>query len=182
MMELTINQDSNIRKIIKWTFLFIFLTLCAMGINTFHQNQLEKLTANSTLINQKSSLIFQMYDEMLLISRMQLQILHASSEQEVKKNLWQLSELVSDHLLHYHQLKIMADESDVELLNQFRIGFGQWHDFNKNLLGYANVIADSGFINTLNKVDMAFSQLDRDASETMLLITSLDELSVPEDN
>jgi hypothetical protein len=172
-MGLTINQDSYINTIIKWTCLTILLTLCAFAINTFHQNHIQKLTANADLFSQKTFLISQMHKEMLLISRKQLQILQASSEQEVRENLWDLSELVSDHLVHYYQLKNIADEPDVELLKQFEIGFNRWRAFNNNLLGYANVVSDGGFINTLNKVDMALSQFDKDANETLLLLTQL---------
>jgi hypothetical protein len=172
-MELTINQDSYTGATIKWACLFIFLTLCAIGINTLHQDQLQKLMASSELLKQKSFLLSQMHDEMLSISHTQLQILHATNEQQVKENLRHLSELVTDHLVHYYQLKNIVDESDAELLMQFRTGFEQWHDFNETLLGYANVIADSGFINTLNMVDLAFSQLDSDADETLLLISQL---------
>jgi hypothetical protein len=172
-MELTINQDNYVRAIIKWTSLFIFLTLCVVTINAFHQDRVQKLMADAELLGQKSFLVSQMHKEMLSISRTQLQILHASSEQQVRKNLWRLSELVSEHLVHYHQLKEIADESDADLLMRFRIGFDQWHDFNKNLLAYANVVSDSGFINTLNKVDLAFSQFDNDSAEKQLLITQL---------
>lgn len=172
-MELTMNQDSYIGTTIKWTCLFILLTLCAIGINTLHQNQLQKLMTSSALLKQKSFLVSQMHNEMLSISHTQLQILHASNEQQVKENLRHLSELVTDHLFHYYQLKNIADESDAELLMRFRIGFDQWHNFNEDLLGYANVVADTGFINTLNMVDLAFSQLDSDADETLLLISQL---------
>ena len=172
-MEFTMKQDSYIATITKWTFLLIFLTFCITGINTLHQKQLQKLVINSELLKQKSFLVSQMHDEMLSISRTQLQILHASSEQQVKKDLRQLSELVMDHLVHYYQLKNIADESDADLLMQFRIGFDKWHNFNQDLLGYANVIADSGFINTLNMVDMAFSQLDQDSDKALLLISQL---------
>ncbi len=172
-MELTINQDNYVRTIIKWTSLFIFLTLCVVAINTFHQDRLQKLTVDAELLGQKSFLVSKMYNEMLSISQTQLQILHASSEQQVIENLWYLSELVSEHLVHYHQLKEIADESDADLLMRFKIGFDQWYDFNKNLLAYANVVSDSGFINTLNKVDLAFSQFDNNSDEKQLLITQL---------
>jgi hypothetical protein len=144
-----------------------------MLINTFHQDKLKELAINSALFKQKSFLVSQMHSEMLSISRTQLQVLHSSSEQQAKENLWQLSELVSDHLAHYHQLKNITDDSDAELLMRFRFGFEQWHDFNENLLGYANVISDSGFINTLNKVDLAFSQFDSNSDKKQLLITQL---------
>jgi hypothetical protein len=172
-MELTINRDSYIEKIIKWTCLFIFLTLCGIGIIKLHQEQLQKLAASSALLKQKSYLVSRMHDEMLSISRTQLLILHASHEDQVRTNLKHLAELVSDHLVHYYQLKKIADESDAELLMKFRMGFEKWHNFNEDLLGYANVIADSGFINTLNMVDMAFSQLDQDADEALLLVSQL---------
>lgn len=178
-MELTLNKDAHVRTIIKWTCVFIILTLCVMGINNLHQAYVQeikaKANANAILINQKTFLIIQMHKEMLTISRTQLQILHASSEQEVRDHLWRLSELVSDHLVHYHQLKNITDESDSDLLMQFRSGFDQWHGFNKSLLAYANVVADSGFINILNKVDLAFSQLDSDTDERQVLITQLNQ-------
>ena len=173
-MELTIKQDNYyLGEIIKWACLLMFLVLCVIGINTFYQGHVQKSMADTVLLNQKSSLIIQMHKEMLSISRTQLQILHASSEQEVRENLWLLSELVSDHLVHFHQLKNIADEFDTELLMRFRIGFEQWYDFNEDLLVYANAVSDSGFLKTLNKIDMAFSQFDRDASKTLLLITQL---------
>jgi hypothetical protein len=175
MMELTINQDSVIKTIIKWTFLFIVLTLCVFGLNTLHQTQLQKLTEKSTLLNQKSFLVSKLHDQMLLISRAQFQILHASSEEEAKQKLWHLSELISEHLVNFHQLKNISDDSDIELLNKYRVSFDQWHEFNKDLLGYANVISDSGFINTLNKVDLAISQFDSDSDDRRLLITQLKE-------
>jgi len=171
-MEPGTNQDSYVR-IIKWACLFIFLTLFMIGVNTLHQAQLQKLTASSALIKQKSLLISQMHDEMLLISRVQLQIFQASNDQEVRERLRHLSELVSDHLVHYHQLKNITDASDIKLLDQFRADFEQWLHFNKNLSAYANVITDPGFINTLNKVDMALSQLDSNSDERRLLITQI---------
>jgi hypothetical protein len=172
-MEITIKQDSYIRKIIKWTCLSVLLMLFAIAINTLHQDRLQKLATNAALLGQKSFLVSQMHKEMLSISRTQLQILHASNQQQIKENLWHLSELVSDHLVHYHQLKNIADESDADLLMQFKIGFEQWHYFNKDLLVYANVVSDSGFINTLNKVDLAFSQFDSNSDKKQLLITQL---------
>jgi hypothetical protein len=172
-MEIRLNQDSYTWITIKWISLFIFLTLCFSGLYKLHQQQLVKLSANSDALNQKSFLVSKMHDEMLSISRMQLQILHASNEQQVKKDLLLLSELVTDHLIHYYQLKNIADESDAELLMRFRLGFDKWQNFNEDLLGYANVIADSGFINTLNMVDLTISQLDQDADKALLLISQL---------
>lgn len=167
-MEL-INQDSYVGTIIKWTSLFISLVLCATSMNTLRQQELQKLTADMDLLNQKSSLIFQMHQEMLSMSRMQLQILHASNEEEVRKNLKNLSQLISDHLIHYHQLQSITSESDAPILMRFRIAFEQWHGFNRNLLAYANVVSDTGFINTLNKVDLAFPQFDSSSDEKRLL-------------
>ncbi len=60
-MELTINQYSYARTIIKWTSLFIFLTLSAIVINTLHQERLQKLTADAELLAQKSFLVSQMH-------------------------------------------------------------------------------------------------------------------------
>jgi len=168
-----IRQDNYIGTLFKWTCLSLFFMLCAMLINTLHQDQLQKLTVNSDLFKQKSFLISEMYNEMLSISRMQLEILHSSSEQQIRENLWQLSELVSDHLVHYHQLKSITDESDTELLMSYQISFDKWHGFNNDLLDYANIVSDSGFINILNKVDLAFSQLDSDVDEKLLLVTQL---------
>jgi hypothetical protein len=176
-MEIAYNQDSFIQKLTKWTVLGICIYLSVIGLSTFHSYQVQKIASNNMVTMQKSSLISQMHNEMLLITRTQLQILHASNESEVRKLLWILSELVSDYLIHYQQLEGIADGSDTDLLAQFRTGFDQWHSFNKNLLAYANVVADSDFINTLNIIDMAFSQLDRDSNETLLLIAQLKDHS-----
>ncbi|MBL1141246.1 MAG: hypothetical protein D8M62_04330 [Proteobacteria bacterium] len=153
--------------------MFIFLTLFTVGVNNLHQKQLRKLTVSSELLKQKSLLISKMHNEMLSISRTQFQLLQASNEQQVINELRQLSDLISDHLIHYYQLKAIADESDAELLMRYRIGFEKWHNFNEDLLGYANVVADSGFINTLKKVDLAFSQLDQDDNKKLLLVSQL---------
>ena len=171
MMEITINRDSSINAIIKWTGLFVFLTFCASGLISLHQYQSEKLIFESELLKQKSLLVTQMHNEMLLISRTQLELLHASNEQQVKTKLVSLSALIADHLIHYHQLKKIADESDTVLLNKFKLGFEKWQGFNQDLLTYATIISDPGFIYTLNKVDLAISQLDE--NETQLLITQL---------
>ncbi len=172
-MELMFEQDRYIKTIMKWT-LFIILLLSAITINTLQQQQLKTLVINSKLLKQKSILVSQMHDEMLTISRTQLQIIQASSEQQIKEKLRYLSILINDYLFHYYQFKDMSDESDAELLVQLKSGFEQWHEFNEDLLTYANVIADSGFINTLNMVDFAISQLDIDAGETTLVITQLE--------
>lgn len=169
-MEIENYRDSYNGALIKWTGLFIFMALFAVGINTMHQQQIQKLKTESEFIKHKSYLVSQMHDEMLLISRAQLQILHASNHQQVKENLLRLSELVSNHLVHYHQLKSMADETDVDLLEQYKFGLDKWYGFNKDLLAYANVVSDSSFINTLNKIDLAFSQFDNDNNEALLLI------------
>jgi hypothetical protein len=172
-MDLMTNEDCTIGTTIKWAGLFILLTLCAINVNSLHQQQLLKLKHNSELLGQKSFLVSKMHDEMLSISRIQLQLLQASSEQQVRSNLLQLSELISGHLIHYYQLKNIADESDAEILAKFKIGFEKWHDFNESLLAYANIVADAGFINTLNKVDLAISQLDEDSDKALLLISQI---------
>lgn len=171
MLEMTVNRGSGSRSIVKWTGLFIWWAFFVSAMLTFHQQQLQKLKVDSELLSQKSFLVSQMHDEMLLISRLQLQILHASNHQQVKEKLMRLSDLVSDHLFHYHQLKSIADDSDVDLLNKFKLGFEKWRDFNEDLLIYANSVSDSGFINILNKVDMAISQLDE--GETLHLASQL---------
>lgn len=172
-MELLYSQDSVIKKFAKWTALCIFITLSVIGLRTFHSYQLQIITSSNMVTIQKSSLITQMHKEMLSITRTQLQILHASNENEVRELLWKLSELVSDYLIHYHHLEGIADSSDTNLLAQFGTGFDRWHNFNKKLIGYANVVADSGFINTLNIVDLAFSQFNSNTDETLQLIAQL---------
>lgn len=177
MMEMAIKRGSGTGSIVKWTGLFILWAFFASAILSFHQQQLQKLKADSELLNQKSFLISQMHDEMLLISRLQLQILHASNYQQVKEKLMRLSDLVSDHLLHYHQLKSIADVTDVDLLEQYKLGLDRWYGFNKDLLAYANVVSDSSFINTLNKIDLAFSQFDDDNNEALLLIAQTKQVN-----
>ncbi len=172
-MRLTVNRDSYIGKMMKWTGLFILLTLCVLAINSFHQQQLKKLLVSSQLLNQKSVLVYQMHNEMLLMSQTQLMILHASNQDEVRQSLWRLSDQVSDYLLHYHKLESIADNTDFETLIKFRTGFEQWHSFNKDLLGYANIVSDTNFINTLNMVDLAFSQFESNSDEAVLLIAQL---------
>lgn len=172
-MEHTFNQDSYTRTVIKWTSLFIFFAVLAISARSIHHHQLQKLSLGSESFNQKASLITKMHSEMLSMTRTQYQILHASDQSEVKQLLWSLSEQVSAYLVHYHQLEGIADDSDTEILMQFRTGFEQWHGFNKNLLGYANVISDSGFISTLNMIDLAFSQFDSNPDEALLLIAQL---------
>jgi len=168
-MGLTRKKDSFF-DVIKWIGFFIFLFLCVMGINTLHQQQLQNLKTSSLLLKQKSFLVSQMHEEMLSMSRIQLQIFQASDYQQVKDNLQQLSKLVSNHLVHYHQLNNIADESDTDLLMQFRISFEKWHSFNENLLTYGNVVSDSGFIHILNKVDLAFSQIDLNPDDAIQII------------
>lgn len=172
-MRSTVNRDNYIGKIMKWTSLFILLTLSVLAINSFHQQQLKKLLVSSQLLEQKSILVYQMHNEMLLMSQTQLMILHASNQDEVRQSLWRLSEQVSDYLLHYHQLEAIADNTDFETLTKFRTGFEQWHSFNKDLLGYANIVSDTNFINTLNMVDLAFSQFESNSDEAALLIAQL---------
>ena len=60
-----------------------------------------------------------------------------------------------------------------KVLEQFKTGFEQWHEFNQNLLSYANVVADSGFINTLNMIDLAFSQFESSTNESQQLVAQL---------
>ena len=122
---------------------------------------------------QKASLISQMHNEMLLITRSHLQIMHASNEKQIKDHLWKLSGLVSDYLIHYHQLEKIVDNTDDGILEKFNTGFEQWHEFNQNLLSYANVVADSDFINTLNMIDLAFSQFDSNTDESLQTIAQL---------
>lgn len=160
-------------EVMKWTGLFIVLLLCATAIFSVHQQQLQKLMAETDLLNKKTHLVSKMHDEMLLITSVQLQILHASSEQQVKLKLQYLSELISNHLINYHQLKAIADESDAELLSKFKISFDKWQVYNQDLISYANAVSDSGFINTLNKVNLTFSQLNEEENDTLLLITQL---------
>lgn len=171
--QLTLNHDRHIWTSIKWTALFFVLILCITSIINLHNNQIQKLEAQSEILNQKSFLVSKMHEDMLSISRMQLQILHARNEQQVKNNLRQLSELISTQLFNYYQLKNIANESDTDLLVRFKSAFEKWHDFNENLLSYANVISDIDFINTLNKVDMAFSQFDQNDDAGLLLISQL---------
>lgn len=122
---------------------------------------------------QKASLITQMHNEMLLITRSHLQIMHANNEKQIKDQLWKLSGLVSDYLIHYHQLEQIVDDSDKKILEQFKTGFEQWHEFNQNLLSYANVVADSDFITTLNMIGLAFSQFESNSSESLQLVAQL---------
>ncbi len=122
---------------------------------------------------QKASLITQMHNEMLLITRTHLQIMHASNEKQIKDQLSKLSGLVSDYLIHYHQLEKIVDNSDEGILEQFKTGFEQWHDYNQSLLSYVNVVADSGFIKTLNRIDLAFSQFDSNTDESIQVIAQL---------
>jgi len=172
-MESAYKQDGFIKTISKWTALAVCIYLCASSLNTFHNNQVQKITASNEVMMQKSFLITQMHNEMLSITRMQLQILHASNDKEAKKLLWDLSSLVSDYLIHFHQLEGIAESSDVLLLTEFRAGFDKWYRFNKDLLNYANVVADTGFINTLSMIDLAFSQFDSDTEESLQLIAQL---------
>lgn len=172
-MAFAYKQDNLTGTLAKWFALGIFISLSIIVLSTFHSSQLHKLNLSNQLSMQKSSLITQLHSEMLLITRTQLQILHASSEQEARAQLWKLSELVSEYLIHYHQLEGLSDSSDAVLLTQFRRGFEQWHSLNKSLLNYANVVADTGFINTLNRIDLAFSQFDNTTGKTLQLIAQL---------
>ena len=42
---------------------------------------------------QKASLITQMHNEMLLITRSHLQIMHASNEKQIRDQLWEINGL-----------------------------------------------------------------------------------------
>lgn len=172
-MELAYKQDSYLKTISKWGALAICLYLCAIGIKTIHSYQLNKIITFNMASVQKASLITQMHNEMLLITRSHLQIMHASNEKQIKDHLWKLSGLVSDYLIHYHQLEKIIDNSDDGILEQFNTGFEQWHEFNQNLLRYANVVSDSDFINTLNRIDLAFSQFDSNTDESLQIIAQL---------
>ena len=172
-MELAYKQDGYLIQIGKWTALAICLYLCAIGLKTFHSYQLHKIISVNMASVQKASLITQMHNEMLLITRSHLQIMHASNEKQIKEHLWKLSGLVSDYLIHYHQLEQIVDSSDGRILEQFKTGFEQWHEYNINLLRYANVVADSGFMNTLNRIDLAFSQFDSNPDESIQLVAQL---------
>ena len=175
MTELAINRDRNTQAMIKWTAMFMFLTLSTWAIFYLHQTHSQKLQAESQLLHQKSYLVSKMHNQMLNISRTQLELLHASNQHEVKTKLSVLTTLVSEHLVHYYQLRNIADENDADMLRKFKAGFDKWQGFNESLLTYANVISDSGFINTLNKVDLAISQLDEDSDKALLLISQIQQ-------
>ncbi len=172
-MKLAYKQDSFFKTITKWTAFAICLHLCAIGLKTFHSYQLQKIITINMVSVQKASLITQMHNEMLLITRSHLQIMHANNEKKIKDQLWKLSGLVSDYLIHYRQLERIVDDNDKKVLEQFKTGFEQWHEFNQNLLSYANVVADSGFINTLNMIDLAFSQFESSTNESQQLVAQL---------
>jgi hypothetical protein len=162
------NQNNVRNVIIRWTAMFMLFSLCVFSALSIHQEQLKKLAVNSELLTQKSSLITQLHKDMLSVTKTQYQILHASNQQEVKQRLVTLSGQVSDYLTHYYQFEQISDSSDTLLLIQFKAGFSKWYQYNKELLSYANSVSDSGFINTLNMVDFAFSRLDTD--EAFLII------------
>ena len=174
-MESILKQDSNVGLLLKWSSLFIFALLCLTVVKSFHDKYINELNAESSVLLEKSSLVMEMHNEMLSITRTQYQILHASSQQEVRTLLLSLSEQVSSYLLNFHKLEQVTDETDENLLFQFRNGFTQWHQFNQDLVGYANVVADSGFINTLNMIDVALSQFEVNSEEALLLIAELEQ-------
>ena len=173
MMDMTANRSNFIRAVLKWTTLFIFLVFCVSAISSFHQQQLQTLKADSDLINQKSFLVRQMHNEMLLITRTQLGLLHATNETQVKTELSYLTTLISNHLLNYYQFKSITDESDIELLNKFKFNFEKWRNFNEDILGYANAVSDAGFLKTLGMIDLAFSQIDSSPNEAGQIIAQL---------
>lgn len=168
-------QDSYFGAIVKWIGFAILLVISAYIINGIHQRQLQELSVSSALLKQKSLLVSKMHGEMLAISRTHLKILNASNEQQVRQDLHNLSQLISDHLLHYHQLQLIADESDVKLLNKFKIGVEKWYDYNENLLAYANVVSDTGFLKTLSMIDLAFSQIDSNPDDAILIVSQLNK-------
>ena len=170
---LTIKQESNFRITIRWISILIFIFVCALALKNLHEQQLQKLTTDSNLLKQKSMLISKMHNQMLSITQTQLQIFHSSSQKQVNDNLRQLSELVTEHLVNYHQLKNIADESDEGLLNHFRSGFEKWHNYNENLLNYANVVSDTGFLNTLSMIRVAFNHIDNDTDDAIQIIAQL---------
>lgn len=173
MMRTKINQNKLIKALSKWMTIFIFLMFCTNAISSFHQQKLQKLKVNSDLINQKSFLVTQMHNEMLLITRAQLRLLHATSETQVKTQLSSLTTLISNHLVNYYQFKNITDESDKELLNKFKFNFEKWRNFNEDILGYANVISDASFLRTLGMIDLAFSQIDSRPDDAGQIIAQL---------
>ncbi|GEM_PF-2762723 len=173
-MESIIKQDRYIGALIKWGCLLVCLSACVFSINTLHQQKLQKLAMQSELLLQKASIITQLHEEMLTITRNQYLILHASDHEQVRQLISNLSVQVTDYLLHYHQLEQIAESSDADLLKQYKFGFKQWHKFNQDLLAYANVVADAGIINSLNMVSLAFTQLDSEPDKPLLLITQQD--------
>ncbi len=162
--------------LLKCIAISIFMMTCLAVIFHLHQAYTQKLITDNERLNQKKYLVSQMHDEMLTISRVQLELLHVTSEQQAKTKLQRLSTLISEHLVHYYQFKSIADESDSEVLVHFKASFEKWYKFNANLLTYAKVVADSGFINTLSKVDLAISQLDKDSEKTLQLISQIKKL------
>lgn len=173
MMEITTNQNGYTRTMLTWVALFIFISVCETVMTSLHDYHTQKIMTDGELIKEKTFLITEMHKEMLLITRTQLELLHATNETHVITKLSDLSSLVSSYLLNYYQFKNVADEYDVGLLNKFKLSFEKWQGFNEGLLTYANIISDSDFINTLNKVDMAINQLD--GNETLLLISKLED-------
>ena len=172
-METVIKQDSTIRSVSKWSGFLIIAALCFSTGKFIHDKRMQELKVESLILIEKSALVTEMHRQMLAITRTQFQILHAGSHQEARQLLWQMSDQISDCLLKFHQLEKIADITDTELLAKFRDGFDQWHHFNQNLLNYANVIADSGFINTLGMVNLALSQFDYDIDDKQFVLTQL---------
>jgi len=172
--ETSKTQDSD--ALLKWITVSIFMVTSFVVIFHLHQAYAQKLITDSERLNQKKNLVSRMHDEMLTISRVQLELLHVTSEQQAKTKLQRLSILISEHLVHYYQFKSIADESDLEILVHFKASFEKWHEFNASLLTYAKVVADVGFINTLSKVDLAISQLDKGSEKARLLISQIQTL------
>lgn len=173
MIRMKTNRDKLIKAMLKWTTLFISLMFCVSAISSFHEQQLQKIKVGSDLINQKSFLVRQMHDEMLLITRTQLGLLHATNETQVETQLSSLTILISNHLINYYQLKNITDESDTELLNKFKFNFEKWRNFNEDVLGYANAVSDAGFLKTLGMIDLALSQIDSSPDDAGQIIAQL---------
>lgn len=172
-MELAYKQGCFIKMFARWIAFGVCIYLSVFGLKAYHSYQIQITSSSNLAAIQKSSLITQMHNKMLSITRIQLQILHASNEHETREQIWKISELISDYLVHYHQFQDITESSDTILLTQFKRGFDQWHSFNKNLLSYAHFVSYSGFNNTLNRIDLAFSQFDNKSEEVLLLIAQM---------
>ena len=84
-MELAYKQGRFIKMFAKWIAFGVCITLIVFGLKSYHSYQIQIISSSNVAAIQKSSLIAQMHNEMLSITRTQLQILHASNEDEVRK-------------------------------------------------------------------------------------------------